>query len=323
MRQTARDLDRNERERRRQMMQKRRERLRRRRRRRLVIMVLGIAAIILLPGIIRFIEGAASDARAWLWQFGAERGGSDGYETVPAGQVSALVQGGIDAAMLQKLQDAYGGNRNAAAILAHPENYPDDLLALLLKRPETLDFVLDYPEKRNVKTNVDLSGEVIKGTIPLLYQWDERWGYDSYGDSIVGLAGCGPTCLSMVAMGLTGDSSLHPGAVAKLSEENGFYVTGAGTSWDLMTLGAKELGLTSEELPLDESRMVQAVQSGHPVICSMRPGDFTDSGHFIVLTGYEDGVFTVHDPNSVDNSRTEWSFEKIRGQIKNLWAFSG
>ena len=54
----------------------------------------------------------------------------------------------------------------------------------------------------------------------------------------------------------------------------------------------------------------------------MRPGDFTDTGHFIVLAGYADGAFTVHDPNSIANSQTTWTFERIKGQIKNLWAYS-
>lgn len=242
-------------------------------------------------------------------------------ETIAADQVSVLPQGGVDAEVLRSLRETWQNNPEAADLLAHPENYPDALLELLNKRPETLSFVVNYPAKRNMRASVDLSNEVGKGTLPFLYQWDERWGYDGYGNSIVALAGCGPTCLSMVLIDLTGDASLHPGAVAAFSEDNG-YRTEGGTSWDLMTLGAKTLGITGTELPLDENRMIQELQSGHPIICSMRPGDFTDTGHFIVIAGYEDGAFLVHDPNSMDNSRTSWTYERIKGQIKNLWAYS-
>ncbi len=263
----------------------------------------------------RFSEGVVN----MLWHNGAE--GSGGQETLPASAVPVLASGTADEAVLAKLSQMYAGNPQAQDILEHPENYPDDLLALLAKRPETLTFVLHYPENKNVRHKVDLSGEIEQGKIPLFYQWDERWGYDAYGDNIVALAGCGPTCLSMVAVGLTGDTSLHPGEVARFSAEKGF-VTEAGTAWDLMTLGAEELGLHSEELPLDEGRMRSAVENGMPVICSMRPGDFTDTGHFIVLVGWEDGGFRVNDPNSKDNSSRLWTYEELEWQIKNLWAYS-
>ena len=54
----------------------------------------------------------------------------------------------------------------------------------------------------------------------------------------------------------------------------------------------------------------------------MGPGFFTTAGHFIVLTGYEDGYVTVNDPNSKANSEKKWEFAQIRDQLKNLWAFS-
>ncbi|MCI8402995.1 MAG: hypothetical protein HFI38_13050 [Lachnospiraceae bacterium] len=285
--------------------------------------------IFLVPRITVFVLDLSSGLRSWLTASATEKTdeGPDAHgdwqsrETVAADQVAALPQGNAGALLLDQLRQQYGGNPAAADILAHPENYPDDLLALLLKRPETLDFVRNYPQKKNVKEQVDLSGEIGEGIVPRLYQWDGRWGYDRYGDSIVALSGCGPTCLSMVALGLTKDTSADPGTVAALSEKNG-YVTEVGTSWDLMTLGAKQLGLSGVELPLDEGRMAQALSEGCPIICSMRPGDFTDTGHFIVLTGYEEGAFTVNDPNSIDNSEKRWTYDEIQGQIKNLWAYS-
>ena len=39
-----------------------------------------------------------------------------------------------------------------------------------------------------------------------------------------------------------------------------------------------------------------ALENGEPVICSMRPGDFTTKGHFIVLVGMEDGKIRVQCP---------------------------
>ena len=54
----------------------------------------------------------------------------------------------------------------------------------------------------------------------------------------------------------------------------------------------------------------------------MRKGDFTTTGHFIVLTGYEDGRITVNDPNSRKRSEKTWDFDTLQYQIKNLWSYT-
>ena len=64
---------------------------------------------------------------------------------------------------------------------------------------------------------------------------------------------------------------------------------------------------------------VDALEAGKPIICAMREGDFTTTGHYIVLRGVKDGEFQVNDPNSVVNSEKLWSYEQIEGQIRNLW----
>ena len=51
----------------------------------------------------------------------------------------------------------------------------------------------------------------------------------------------------------------------------------------------------------------------------MGAGDFTSTGHYIVITGLKDGMFVVNDPNSVENSEMLWSYERIEDQIRNLW----
>jgi hypothetical protein len=55
----------------------------------------------------------------------------------------------------------------------------------------------------------------------------------------------------------------------------------------------------------------------------MRAGDFTTTGHYIVLVGAEDGMIRVNDPNSYINSEKLWSYEQIEGQIRNLWVIRG
>lgn len=200
--------------------------------------------------------------------------------------------------------------------------YPESLLELLELNPETESFVMGYFENRDRHPEIDLSGEVVQGTVPLFLQWDERWGYETYGSDFLAITGCGPTCLSMVWCGLSGGTDWDPLRTAQFAEQGGYYVEGVGTAWDLMTCGAQELGLTAEEIVFDADHILAKLRSGSPIICAMRPGDFTTTGHFIVLTGVDEyGKVTVCDPNSRINSGKSWDVEKLMPQIKNLWGY--
>lgn len=199
------------------------------------------------------------------------------------------------------------------------DGIPEELMELLEKNPDAEEFVLNYPSKKELIFEIDLSGHLNRETVPLFMQWDERWGYTIYGSNVMGLTGCGPTCLSMVLVHLLQDATYTPRYVADFAEENGYYVEGSGSKWTLISEGGETLGLDVTEIPLDENRMMKNLELGNPIICIMGPGDFTTTGHYIVLTGCEDGKFKVNDPNSKTNSERLWSYEEISGQIKNLW----
>ena len=202
-------------------------------------------------------------------------------------------------------------------------NYPPELLEMLEKNPETRDFVKNYTNRaKYINTEIDLSEEYTAGEVPLLLQWDKRWGYNSYGSELVGAAGCGPSCMSMAYIYLTGDTSMNPRRMAEFAEGNG-YDTDQGTSWTFFTEGAALLGLSGEELPLSEGRIKEALNENGVVICSMRPGDFTTTGHFILIRGYDKKGFFVNDPNSRKNSEKQWDYETLESQIKCLWAILG
>ncbi len=229
--------------------------------------------------------------------------------------------------MLEKLENLKSSQSGLAEVidfmLENEKAYPENLIKLVTKSPEAIPFAVEYPFKRGQKNDiaVDISEDYTKGEIPLLMQWDSRWGYVSYGDDIIALDGCGPTCLSMVAVGLTGNVRWTPVRIARMSEQNGYYMPGQGTAWSLMYEGCANMGLEAKEIALSEEVMAAELKAGHPIIASMAPGDFTDAGHFIVIVDYEDGKFTVNDPNSRRNSEKKWSYEKIKDQIKNMWSY--
>ncbi len=189
------------------------------------------------------------------------------------------------------------------------------------KNPEASAFVDAYAGIEEYDLELDLSSEITAGTIPYLTQWDRRWGYCLYGEGLIGYTGCGPTALAMVAMGLTGDGTLTPAYVADFAVRNGYCVPGSGTAWLLFSEGAEKLGLHAKELPLWEQTMREELRLGHPLICVMGPGHFTETGHYIVLTSCDDAGFHVYDPNRPSNCKT-WSYAEISDEIKNLWSYS-
>ena len=197
--------------------------------------------------------------------------------------------------------------------------YPQSLIDLLERNPETQDFVLNYPFRQ--EEEYDLS-EFSREEVPLFLQWDGRWGYEKYGSDVIGITGCGPTCLAMAGYYLTGEDAFAPEKLAAFAWENGYYAEGYGSSWTLISQGGPELGLQVAELPLVKKKMVTALEEGKPIILAMGKGDFTESGHYILLTGVEDEGFRVNDPNSPKNSAKLWTYEQLEKQIRNIWAIS-
>lgn len=197
--------------------------------------------------------------------------------------------------------------------------YPEELVKLMRNNPETEEYVLNYPVKKDLQQEYSLEEYDEVDEVPLLMQWDERWGYEEYAGELMGLSGCGPTCLSMVCIYLLEDTTYDPSYIAAFSEENGFYDTGNGSKWTLISEGGELLGLDVVEIPLDEDRIIRNLEADNPIICVMGPGDFTSSGHFVVMTDYEDGKLTIHDPNSKKRSNQRWEYADIADQIQNLW----
>lgn len=203
-------------------------------------------------------------------------------------------------------------------------DYPEDMVNLLARNPETLDYVLNFPlHEPEADPDIDLSGEVSRVQIPRLYQWDMRWGYKIYGSGPMGLTGCGPTCLSMVAIYLLGNTDMNPAWMADYAMNNGYYdyEDNSGTYWSLMTDGAYGLGIDVVEITTEEDRMKRNLDVGNPIIAIVGEGQFTDGGHFIVITGYTDEGFTINDPNSIANSERVWSFEELEQEVITLWVF--
>lgn len=232
-----------------------------------------------------------------------------------------------------ELRTLYETYPQIETILLNIDDYPDWLLEHMIAQPETIDWVVGYPDymKQSEEKINQLALEPINleqyeknAQIPIFYQWASEWGYAQYGEEQIAIDGCGPTSLAMVAVGLTGNTSYTPKRVADISMEIGAYLSDTGTTWDLMEKGPAQMGFQSWQIQSwSASAIVQELESGHPVICSMKEGTFTTQGHFIVLAGVaEDGKILVNDPNSKIHTQTEWNAQELLEQTKGMWAFS-
>lgn len=206
---------------------------------------------------------------------------------------------------------------------ATENQYPADIIELLDKNPETVDFVEDYLQKKDDPVATTIGDDYKEGQVPKLYQWDERWGYQKYGTSFVAASGCGPTCLSMVLSTIKKDPSITPAAVASLSEQLGEVDSDNNTMWLLLSDAATTWGVSSEEGLLGEDQVNETLNSGKLIICSVGPGDFTKIGHFIVLVSYKDGQVEVRDPFNTEHTERTWTYADIASQIVEMWTFSG
>lgn len=205
-------------------------------------------------------------------------------------------------------------------VYQNEEQYPNELLYSGAGNPEMTDYLYGYLSSDGSITGGFTDAEQPED-YPLFLQFDPRWGYLQYGSGgTVGSSGCGPACLSMAVFYLTGNRECTPGVIAQYSLNNGYYIDGVGTAWTLLTDYPKEHGLTSYRVQLQEATLKAELDKGRFLICSARPGDFTSTGHFILIYGYDENGFKINDPKCVYRSRLSWTYDQIKDDFKAIWS---
>lgn len=190
-----------------------------------------------------------------------------------------------------------------------------------------------YGEYFDVALSIEIDGHEVEtvcnpvlenlSDVPLYLQYDNAWKDVPYGNGTIKKTGCCPTCLAMVFSYFHG-TGIYPNDVVAWSG-NRYYVNGTGTAWSIFTAAADQWGISCTNIGKNAERMSTALQSGKLVIASMGPGTFTQSGHFIVLTGInESGNVKVNDPNDSGIKKhveKEFSVSLIIRECKNMWVF--
>ena len=173
---------------------------------------------------------------------------NDPFAEIPQVVLSKPVDYSLNQAIRQ-LEQMEASDERYAQIVENAEKYPEKLLINLANNPEMIAFVADYKGNTRDYDKAELTEKELQEEYPLFLQWDKRWGCLAYGDdSNVAISGCGPTTLAMAVVALTGNEEATPAAIAKFAMQEGFYMSGTGTMWSLMTEGAAAYGVRSEQI---------------------------------------------------------------------------
>lgn len=165
------------------------------------------------------------------------------------------------------------------------------------------------------------------GAVEVMYysQVDVRWANSAYGTDQIGTHGCGPTTMAMVISTLTSEI-VDPVAMSQWSYANGGFAAGQGSNHSLIPNAATAWGLPVQGVSKTDNPqlIVNALTSGQLVVAIMGPGNFTTSGHFIVLRGITShGNILVADPASQTRSNQEWDLSLIINESRNGAAAGG
>ena len=150
--------------------------------------------------------------------------------------------------------------------------------------------------------------------------YKEDYANDSYGNgTTIASAGSGPTAMAMVVATLT-DKEITPVDAANWSLEHGYRCYGNGTYWTYFDAYAQENGLSCTQSNINGNSIMSSLQSGDPVIVAVGPGEYTDNGHFVVLTGLtDDGKVSIIDPNSRTKSSSTYDLDLFLREGTQQW----
>lgn len=182
---------------------------------------------------------------------------------------------------------------------------------------------LSYTEQ----INQDLDAGKFSNRMPvhLLLQTDDRWKELAYGlgnpdGNTIGINGCAIVSLAMVSSYLD-HKDYTPQDILNWSK-NDYYLEGQGTTWSVFSDFATMKGYQFQDLETDITAVEEQLKQNHPVIISVKPGMFTETGHIMVLTGTNEGKFWLNDPNDSEakgHSKKAFTGDELLNEALNFW----
>lgn len=167
---------------------------------------------------------------------------------------------------------------------------------------------------------------------PVYYmQTDSRWKdkpYRTKGEnSTVGGSGCGPSCAAMLIETLTG-KTFTPLDACNWSMEHNYKALNQGTYYGYFKPQFAAFGISCEMLNYintygspnhqNHETAFAYLKKGYYLIACMGKGNWTSSGHFIVVW-WEDGKVRINDPASTKAARLSGDLYTFKSQVKYYW----
>lgn len=149
------------------------------------------------------------------------------------------------------------------------------------------------------------------------------WGpkmYSNHNDKSQTMAnsGCGPTSMADVVATLK-DASVDPWTLAQLAMAWGDRTYNSGTAWSFFPHVAKEYGFSKMVQTKNLDALKACLDAGGYVVCSMGPGYWTKSGHFITAWKYDGTYVYCNDPAS--SSRKKQKISAFKSESKQYFCF--
>lgn len=212
---------------------------------------------------------------------------------------------------------------DAEQLAGFGESLAAKLLKLAAENPDARKYVAEfcdsYPgEKAGALTKDDM----VEQGVPLYMQWDQRWGYMQYLDGPMGTKGCCPTCLSMVHSAFNQTTLMSPYFVALLAAESGYCDPENGTYGEFVEYFAQHVGFDYAEVDVTAvDGAANALNNDWVLVCNLAPGDFTDVGHYVLITGWaDDGTVHVNDPYTTANNEQSWPLATVVFECNSMYA---
>lgn len=173
--------------------------------------------------------------------------------------------------------------------------------------------------------------------VPVSYlQTDGRWGGNDYSapgeKTTIAKAGCGPTCVAMILATLI-DKSITPADSCKWSLEHGYKAPKQGTYYSYISAHLAEHKIkatrinttniyksTTKTAEKAHAKALEAINKGNWVIACMGPGNWTSSGHYILVYDINGiGELMIRDPASLKVNRIRGRLKAFQNEVKYYW----
>lgn len=170
-------------------------------------------------------------------------------------------------------------------------------------------------------------------TQPISYlQTDPRWAnldYSAKGENTtIGRSGCGPTAMAMV-LATWADPAVNPKTECAWALAHGFkaphqgtyygYFEEAGRRYGLKTYRLNYTNLYGNDRSAYHAQAKDALDRGDLVIACMGKGNWTSSGHYVLVYGVQGDTVYINDPASTKASRVHGDYAVFKRQVKYYW----